>query len=79
MEIGNDMQQEKTQSVGSVAAKASDGMIIDNIDLGPRDGVYKLNERGDYYGCRNCSIKGDKYFMNVHTCKGLNSCFNISD
>jgi hypothetical protein len=37
---------------------------------GLRHGVYKLYERGDNYGCKNCNIKGDKYCMNVHNCRG---------
>ena len=40
-----------------------------NCELAPR--VYKLYEGGDQYGCKNCKIKGDKWYMEEHQCKGL--------
>lgn len=68
----NEMQQEKSRSVGSVGSVAAPvSSITIESESGLRPGIYKLYECGDYYGCKNCNLKGDKYFMNVHYCKGL--------
>jgi hypothetical protein len=33
--------------------------------------IYKLYGTGDQYGCEGCQAKGDRWYMEVHQCKGL--------
>jgi hypothetical protein len=64
--------QEESRSVGSVQSvvkQIDDGTEI-GLDSGLKYLIYKLYERGDCYGCRACNMKGDKFFMNDHNCRG---------
>ena len=38
------------------------------------DNLYRLYERGDKWGCNNCTDKGDKWHMLTHNCKMNKKC-----
>jgi hypothetical protein len=40
-----------------------------NIPTNMPDDLYRLYERGDKWGCKNCNDTGDKWYMLKHNCK----------
>ena len=40
-----------------------------NIPNNLTDNLYRAYERGDTWGCNNCTDKGDKWYMLTHNCK----------
>ena len=51
-------------------------------DLNTSNTIYRLGH-SDIFGCKNCKVKGDKFFMESHACKISKSKnsnnFNILD
>ncbi|MGC1131366.1 MAG: hypothetical protein WA941_00980 [Nitrososphaeraceae archaeon] len=59
-------QQEESRTIIPVAVECR----IES-DSGRRPRTYKLYEGSDLYGCEGCKVKGDKWYMEEHNCRGL--------
>ena len=58
---------EKSSVLSNIEQKEKENKYTEQLIL---DSIYKVGKT-DTWKCKNCSWKGDKWFMQVHPCKGL--------
>jgi hypothetical protein len=62
-------QQEEENSLQHKFQAENSSSIITTTALATNKVVYRLG-RTDIWACKNCKIKADKHFMQIHDCSG---------
>ena len=70
-------QEEKKEGFNNPLISASD-LNTGSYDRKIINNIYRF-EGNDHWFCKNCAMKGDKWFMMKHPCNNINNNNNINN